>query len=60
VNSGRPVVSEPVPEPHRRRVVTEDIDFGELHLFVGPNFVLTVRHGQHPIWPRCAADSRTP
>ncbi|MFI5626484.1 magnesium/cobalt transporter CorA [Nocardioides sp. NPDC051685] len=27
---------------------TEDIDFGELHLFVGPDFVLTVRHGEQP------------
>lgn len=27
---------------------TEEVDFGELHLFVGPNFVLTVRHGKVP------------
>jgi magnesium transporter len=27
---------------------TEDVDFGELHLFVGPNFVLTVRHSETP------------
>jgi magnesium transporter len=27
---------------------TEEIDFGELHLFVGPNFVLTVRHSEAP------------
>jgi len=27
---------------------SEEIDFGELHLFVGPNFVLTVRHGEAP------------
>jgi magnesium transporter len=27
---------------------TEEVDFGELHLFVGPNFVLTVRHSQTP------------
>jgi magnesium transporter len=27
---------------------TEEVDFGELHLFVGPNFVLTVRHSQAP------------
>jgi magnesium transporter len=26
----------------------EQVDFGELHLFVGPKFVLTVRHGQPP------------
>jgi magnesium transporter len=29
----------------------EEVDFGELHLFVGPNFVLTVRHGQAPDLP---------
>ncbi|MEV0081962.1 magnesium/cobalt transporter CorA [Saccharopolyspora sp. NPDC050642] len=27
---------------------TEEVSFGELHLFIGPNFVLTVRHGQSP------------
>ncbi|MFJ8041736.1 magnesium and cobalt transport protein CorA [Kitasatospora sp. NPDC096147] len=27
---------------------TEQVDFGELHLFVGPQFVLTVRHSQSP------------
>jgi magnesium transporter len=27
---------------------TEQVDFGELHLFMGPNFVLTVRHGESP------------
>jgi magnesium transporter len=27
---------------------TEEVDFGELHLFVGPNFVLTVRHNEAP------------
>ncbi|WP_419999691.1 magnesium and cobalt transport protein CorA [Streptomyces boninensis] len=27
---------------------SEEVDFGELHLFVGPGFVLTVRHGQSP------------
>jgi magnesium transporter len=26
----------------------EEVDFGELHLFVGPNFVLTVRHSEAP------------
>jgi magnesium transporter len=26
----------------------EEVDFGELHLFVGPGFVLTVRHGRSP------------
>ncbi|GAA3041387.1 magnesium and cobalt transport protein CorA [Kitasatospora albolonga] len=27
---------------------TEQVDFGEIHLFVGPQFVLTVRHSQAP------------
>ncbi|GAA5119353.1 magnesium and cobalt transport protein CorA [Haloechinothrix salitolerans] len=26
----------------------EQVDFGELHVFVGPDFVLTVRHGRAP------------
>lgn len=26
----------------------EEVDFGEIHLFVGPGFVLTVRHSQAP------------
>ncbi|MER6987956.1 magnesium and cobalt transport protein CorA [Saccharopolyspora hirsuta] len=26
----------------------EEVSFGELHLFIGTNFVLTVRHGQSP------------
>src|SRR5258706_6871204 len=29
----------------------ESVDFGELHLFVGKNFVLTVRHGPAPDLP---------
>jgi len=32
----------------RYRDDTEEVDFGELHLFVGPNFVLTVRHSESP------------
>ncbi|MEV4755346.1 magnesium and cobalt transport protein CorA [Micromonospora sp. NPDC049559] len=27
---------------------TEEVDFGEVHIFVGGNFVVTVRHGQAP------------
>ncbi|HZE41060.1 MAG TPA: magnesium/cobalt transporter CorA [Stackebrandtia sp.] len=27
---------------------SESVDFGELHIFVGPGFVLTVRHGAAP------------
>ncbi|MDP9848701.1 magnesium/cobalt transporter CorA [Streptosporangium lutulentum] len=27
---------------------SEEVDFGELHVFVGPDFVLTVRHGEAP------------
>jgi magnesium transporter len=26
----------------------EEVDFGEIHVFLGPNFVLTVRHSQSP------------
>ncbi|MEU0048842.1 magnesium and cobalt transport protein CorA [Streptomyces sp. NPDC006309] len=26
----------------------EEVDFGELHVFVGPDFVITVRHGDAP------------
>lgn len=26
----------------------EEVDFGELHVFVGPDFVITVRHGAAP------------
>jgi magnesium transporter len=26
----------------------EEVDFGELHVFVGPNFVITVRHSEAP------------
>lgn len=28
--------------------VPEEVAFGELHLFVGPNFVITVRHSESP------------
>jgi magnesium transporter len=28
--------------------VTEEVEFGEVHVFVGPDFVLTVRHGEAP------------
>lgn len=27
---------------------TEEVEFGELHVFVGPDFVLTVRHSEQP------------
>lgn len=30
---------------------TEEVDFGELHVFVGPDFVITVRHGAAPDLP---------
>ncbi|MFF4161458.1 magnesium and cobalt transport protein CorA [Streptomyces sp. NPDC001678] len=29
----------------------EEVDFGELHVFVGPDFVITVRHGAAPDLP---------
>jgi magnesium transporter len=28
---------------------TETVEFAELHVFVGPDFVVTVRHGEGPI-----------
>jgi magnesium transporter len=28
--------------------VPEEVDFGELHVFVGPDFVITVRHSESP------------
>ncbi|WP_407674761.1 magnesium and cobalt transport protein CorA [Nonomuraea fuscirosea] len=38
----------------------EQVEFGEIHLFTGPDFVLTVRHGQapplHPVRERMEAD----
>ena len=27
---------------------TEEVEFGEVHVFVGPRFVLTVRHSEAP------------
>lgn len=27
---------------------TETVDFGEIHMFIGPDFVITVRHSDHP------------
>src|SRR5688572_1156305 len=26
----------------------EEVEFGEVHLFIGPNFVITVRHAESP------------
>jgi magnesium transporter len=34
--------------PARYLDEAEEVEFGEIHVFVGPNFVLTVRHGQAP------------
>jgi len=34
--------------PARYLDVPERVEFGEVHLFVGPNFVVTVRHAQSP------------
>lgn len=34
--------------PARYTDATEQVEFGEIHLFVGPNFVLTIRHSQAP------------
>src|SRR5262249_42909451 len=42
----------------------EEVDFAEAHVFVGANFVLTVRHGDAPhlagVRPRMAADPALP
>lgn len=37
----------------------EEVDFGELHVFVGRDFVITVRHGAAPTSPRSAAAWRS-
>lgn len=34
--------------PARYLDETEEVELGELHLFIGPDFVLTVRHGHAP------------
>lgn len=34
--------------PARYRDKEESIEFGELHLFVGPDFVVTIRHAESP------------
>ncbi|MGC5010364.1 magnesium and cobalt transport protein CorA [Streptosporangium sp. DT93] len=34
--------------PARYLDEAEEVDFGELHVFVGPNFVITVRHSEAP------------
>jgi magnesium transporter len=34
--------------PARYLDAAEEVDFGELHVFVGPDFVLTVRHSEVP------------
>lgn len=34
--------------PARYRDDVEEVEFGELHLFIGANFVLTVRHSETP------------
>jgi magnesium transporter len=34
--------------PARYLDAIEEVDFGELHVFVGPNFVVTVRHSETP------------
>ncbi|MDQ4214920.1 magnesium and cobalt transport protein CorA [Microbacterium capsulatum] len=34
--------------PARYLDATEEVEFGELHVFVGPNFVVTIRHAETP------------
>ncbi len=37
---------------------TETVEFGEVHIFAGPHFVITVRHAERQISPTCAAASK--
>jgi len=41
---------------------TERVEFGELHLFVGPDFVITIRHAESPdlAWVRRRLESQSP
>ncbi len=41
---------------------TERVEFGELHLFVGPDFVVTIRHAESPdlAWVRRRLESQSP
>ncbi|RRS00579.1 magnesium and cobalt transport protein CorA [Glycomyces terrestris] len=34
--------------PARYLAETEQVEFGEVHLFIGPNFAITVRHAENP------------
>ena len=36
----------------------EEVEFGEVHVFVGRDFVITVRHGEARPWPKFATGSR--
>ena len=38
--------------PARYMDETETVEFGELHIFTGKNFVVTVRHAETAGWPR--------
>jgi len=35
-------------QPARYMDETETVEFGEVHVFVGPNYVITVRHAENP------------
>ena len=37
--------------PARYEDATETVEFGEVHVFAGPHFVITVRHGEAPDLP---------
>ena len=37
---------------------TETVEFGEIHVFAGPHFVITVRHSEAPDLARSATTSR--
>ena len=35
-------------QPARYLDASETVEFGEVHLFLGPDFVITVRHAENP------------
>ena len=46
--------------PARYDDATETVEFGEVHVFAGPHFVITVRHGDSPDLGSVRRRARTP
>jgi magnesium transporter len=44
--------------PARYLDAPEEVEFGEIHVFVGEDFVITVRHGEARPWARSAGGWR--